>query len=64
MGFPDLPEVLAQPDNKKYPILGFYVTGLLSWIYLLPIVTEPKWYSNELYWKWKHDLEENQKVIP
>lgn len=51
MGFPDLPEVLAQPDNKKYPILGFYVTGLLIWIYLLPIVTEPKWYSNELYWK-------------
>lgn len=51
MGFPDIQEVLTQQDNKKYIILACYVIGLVSWIYLLPVVTEPKWYSNELYWK-------------
>lgn len=50
MGFPDIQEVLLQQDNKKYIILSCYVIGLVSWIYLLPIVTEPHWYSNELYW--------------
>lgn len=51
MGFPDIQEVIQQQDKKKYIILVFYVVGLISWIYLLPVVTEPKWYSNELYWR-------------
>lgn len=50
MGFPDIQEVLSQPDNKKHLLIGLYVIGLVAWIILLPIVTEPKWYSNELYW--------------
>ena len=50
MGFPDIQEVLNQPDNKKHLLIGLYVIGLVAWIILLPIVTEPKWYSNELYW--------------
>lgn len=51
MGFPDIQEVLLQQDNKKYIILSCYVIGLIGWIYLLPVVTQPEWYSNELYWK-------------
>ncbi|XP_055322310.1 CAAX prenyl protease 2 [Sitodiplosis mosellana] len=51
MGFPDIQEVLLQQDNKKYIILSCYVIGLIGWIYLLPVVTKPEWYSNELYWK-------------
>lgn len=51
MGFPDIQEVLLLQDNRKYIILSCYVIGLASWIYLLPVVTEPEWYSNDLYWK-------------
>lgn len=51
MGFPDIEEVLNQTETKKRLLIAFYVIGLLSWILLLPILTQPKWYSNELYWK-------------
>lgn len=50
MGFPDIQDLINQPDKKKHLFIGFYVLGLISWIVLLPIVTEPKWYHNELYW--------------
>lgn len=51
MGFPDIQEVMSQTTCKKVTIIAFYVIGLVSWILLLPIATEPKLYENNLYWK-------------
>lgn len=51
MGFPDVQEVLNQPEPKKHILLGLYVIGFISWIVLLPILTEPNWYLNDLYWQ-------------
>lgn len=50
MGFPDVQEALTQSNKRKFLIIACYIIGLVSWIYLVTIVTEPKWYSNELYW--------------
>lgn len=50
MGFPDIQDLMEQPAKKKYLFIVFYVIGLVAWIVLLPIVTDPKWYYNELYW--------------
>lgn len=51
MGFPDLQELFNQPEPKKRILFSIYVIGLISWIILLPIVTEPKWYLNNMYWQ-------------
>lgn len=51
MGFPDVQEALTQSNKRKFLIIACYIIGLVSWIYLLTIATEPKWYFNELYWK-------------
>lgn len=51
MGFPDVSDLLSQPDKKKHLFFGFYVIGLISWIALLPIVTKPELYNNQLYWQ-------------
>lgn len=50
MGFPDVNEVLNQPKQTKHILLGTYVIGFIAWMYLLPVVTDPTWYANDLYW--------------
>ncbi|XP_037027557.1 CAAX prenyl protease 2 [Bradysia coprophila] len=50
MGFPDVNEVLNQPTRTKHILLATYVIGFVAWIYLLPVVTDPTWYANDLYW--------------
>lgn len=50
MGFPDIQDVVGQTLCKKITIVTFYVIGLIGWIYLLPIATEPILYDNSLYW--------------
>uniref|UniRef100_A0A182N5J1 CAAX prenyl protease 2 n=1 Tax=Anopheles dirus TaxID=7168 RepID=A0A182N5J1_9DIPT len=50
MGFPDVQEVQSQQDRKKYLFIGFYVLGLIGWIVLLPTLTAPSWFSNDLFW--------------
>ncbi|XP_053679856.1 CAAX prenyl protease 2 [Anopheles nili] len=50
MGFPDVQEVCSQPNHKKYLFIGFYVLGLVGWVTLLPTLTTPSWYSNNLFW--------------
>ncbi|KAJ6638514.1 CAAX prenyl protease 2, partial [Pseudolycoriella hygida] len=50
MGFPDVNEVLNQPKQTKNILLGIYVFGFVAWICLLPIVTNPAWYANDMYW--------------
>ncbi|XP_055679955.1 CAAX prenyl protease 2 [Lutzomyia longipalpis] len=47
MGFPDLMELSNHPNKRLLQFL--YILGLVSWIILLPIVTKPSMYSNNLY---------------
>lgn len=51
MGFPDIQEVLNQPQPKKQVLLALYLVGFVTWIVMLPILTQPKWFLNDLYWK-------------
>lgn len=51
MGFPDVQEVFNQPEPKKQILLALYVLGFISWICLLPVLTEPQWYFNDFYWQ-------------
>ena len=51
MGFPDVQELFNQPPSKKHILMGMYVIGFISWIILLPIVTDPQWYFNDIYYK-------------
>lgn len=51
MGFPDLQDVLNQSNSKRHILIAIYILGLIGWIILLPIMTEPKWFFNDLYWK-------------
>lgn len=50
MGFPDFQEILSQPDRRKHIFIGLYVLGLVSWMVLLPTLTTPSWYGNNLFW--------------
>lgn len=51
MGFPDFQELWAQPGAQRYALLLVYVLGLCAWIWLLPTLTQPEWYANDIYWK-------------
>lgn len=51
MGFPDLQDVLNQSNPKRHILIAIYIIGLIGWIILLPIMTEPKWFFNDFYWK-------------
>lgn len=51
MGFPDIQEVLNQPQPRKQILLALYVVGFVSWIVLLPLLTQPSWYRNNIYWQ-------------
>lgn len=51
MGFPDLQEVTSQPsERRKAMFIGLYVLGFVGWIVLLPTLTTPAWYANNLFW--------------
>uniref|UniRef100_A0A8D8N554 CAAX prenyl protease 2 n=1 Tax=Culex pipiens TaxID=7175 RepID=A0A8D8N554_CULPI len=51
MGFPDLQEVTSQPsERRKALFIGLYVLGFVGWIVLLPTLTTPAWYANNLFW--------------
>ncbi|XP_034942602.1 CAAX prenyl protease 2 [Chelonus insularis] len=51
MGFPDLSEVRAYKDPlKKAGILCLFVIGFVAWYYLLIPLTNPTWFSNNLFW--------------
>lgn len=49
MGFPDFQELLSKPPGQKYTLMVFFVLGLVSWIWLLPILTRPELYANDIY---------------
>jgi prenyl protein peptidase len=50
MGFPDFQEVYNQTNPKRIILIALYVIGLVSFIVLLPSLTVPVWYSNNLFW--------------
>lgn len=50
MGFPDFQELLAKPAGQKYALMLFFVIGLIGWIWLLPILTQPELYANDIYY--------------
>ncbi|XP_073999411.1 ras converting CAAX endopeptidase Sras [Rhodnius prolixus] len=51
MGFPDFSEVIKYNEPKRTLTLGICVVGLISWCLLLTPLTNPSWYSNNIYWK-------------
>ncbi|CAG9804206.1 unnamed protein product [Chironomus riparius] len=50
MGFPDIPDLLAQSEPKRGIFLILYILGLAGFICLLPTMTEPTWYLNNQFW--------------
>lgn len=50
MGLPDLQDLLQLNRCRRVAAIVLYLVGLFSWIYLLPIATEPTLYDNKLYW--------------
>lgn len=48
MGFPDIQDLLAQPDPVKKVFYGLYVGGLVGFLVLLPLVSSPGIYGNTL----------------
>ncbi|XP_058461899.1 CAAX prenyl protease 2 [Malaya genurostris] len=50
MGFPDIQEVLGQTYRRKAIFIGLYLLGMIGWILLLPTLTTPSWYANNLFW--------------
>lgn len=50
MGFPDIPDLLAQKQPKKSIFLILYILGLSSWILLLPTLTDPQLFNNNLFY--------------
>lgn len=49
MGFPDLQELFSEDRRKRSLFIGVYLLGFISWIILLPLLTNPSWYSNSLF---------------
>jgi prenyl protein peptidase len=50
MGFPDIPDLLAQTEPKRCIFLILYVVGLVGFIVLLPTMTNPAWFHNNQFW--------------
>lgn len=50
MGFPDIPDLISQPEPKRCIFLFLYVMGLVGWILLLPTITTPLWFQNQQFW--------------
>ncbi|XP_043271808.1 CAAX prenyl protease 2 [Venturia canescens] len=51
MGSPDLLEVIDCKDPlKRAGLLCLFVIGLVAWCFLLNPLTNPAWFSNNLFW--------------
>lgn len=50
MGLPDIQEVFNQTEERKKLLIKLFIVGLVGWIFLLPILTTPSWYSNNIFW--------------
>lgn len=53
MGLPtEIQEVFAQKNPKKFILLSLYVVGLVSWICLIPVLTNPNYFENTFPWRY------------
>lgn len=53
MGFPDFSEVLNYPQPMRFILSAIFVAGLVLWILLLDVFTQPHIYHNHIYWNFK-----------
>ncbi|XP_066585333.1 CAAX prenyl protease 2 isoform X3 [Prorops nasuta] len=52
MGLPNFPEVMGyKSPMKRFVILSLFVIGLICWCLLLTPMTNPSWFSNNLFWR-------------
>lgn len=51
MGFPDFAEILTYKEPQRIFLMSVLVLGLVAWCMLLTPLTNPAWYSNQLFWK-------------
>lgn len=49
MGFPDIQELLSQPEPKRRIFYCIYAFGVVSFLFLLPILSHPDLYENYVY---------------
>jgi prenyl protein peptidase len=50
MGFPDIPDLISQPEPKRCIFMLIYVLGMIGWILVLPTLTMPELYHNNQFW--------------
>lgn len=50
MGFPDLPDLISQPEPKRCIFILIYVLGVIGWVIALPTLTMPELYHNHQFW--------------
>lgn len=52
MGLPNFGEVLTEKNTtRRTQLAASYVGGLVAWVWLLPVLTEPRLYANTIYWQ-------------
>lgn len=49
MGFPDIQELIAQPDTKRKIFYMLYIAGFVFFLLLAPVLSNPALYGNTLY---------------
>ncbi|XP_030372792.1 CAAX prenyl protease 2 [Scaptodrosophila lebanonensis] len=50
MGLPDVQELWQLQFWRRIVAIGLYIIGFAAWVFLLPVVTDPRIYANTLYW--------------
>lgn len=49
MGFPDINDLITQPKPQRKIFFGLYITGLIGFLTLAPLLSNPKIYAHTLY---------------
>lgn len=49
MGFPDINDLVSQPNPQRKIFYGLYITGLVTFLALAPVLSNPKLYAHNLY---------------
>lgn len=52
MGVPNWSDVQQEAlTGRRRRMMAAYVAGLVAWAVLLPVLTQPRWYANRMYWQ-------------
>uniref|UniRef100_A0A336M742 CAAX prenyl protease 2 n=1 Tax=Culicoides sonorensis TaxID=179676 RepID=A0A336M742_CULSO len=49
MGFPDVNDLVSQPEPQRKIFCGLYILGLIGFLTLAPVLSNPKIYAHNLY---------------